>query len=143
LVLANRVPNDVVPAVLAQWPLRILVVDDEDGFCELLIALLTADGHTVARAGDGRTALDTAASFLPDIVMLDLGTPRMNGCAVARCLRRRHDAGLVLVALSREGQQLDLARAAESGFDHSLPTPIEVPSLRAFLGATGEVLNGG
>jgi len=130
--------------MMAERPLRILVgVDDEHGFCELLIGLLTADGHTAARAVDGRTALDTAASFLPDVVMLDLGMPRMNGSAVARSLRQRHDAGLILVALSWEGEQFDLARAAESAFDHYFARPIEVTSLRAFLAAIGEVLDGG
>ena len=75
-------------------PLRILVADDNDDGREMLVYLLTAEGHTVAQAPDGRAAVETAATFHPDVAILDIGMPGMNGYAVAQTLRKQ--AGNVL-----------------------------------------------
>ena len=105
----------------------------------MLVYLLTAEGHTVAAAPDGPTAIETARAFHPDVVILDIGMPGMNGYTVARSLRAKHGApGLVLVALSGLGQQEDKARAAEAGFDRHFTKPVDVNALRAFLAATGD-----
>ena len=107
----------------------------------MLVYLLTAEGHTVEQAPDGRAAVDTAATFQPDVVILDIGMPGMNGYAVAHALRNRPDmSAVVLVALSGLGQREDKARAAEAGFDRHFTKPVDVNALRGFLAATGEAL---
>jgi len=118
--------------------LRILVADDNDDGREMLSYLLSAEGHTVAQASDGPGALETAISFQPDIAILDIGMPGMNGYAVAEHLRKEsHGASVILVALSGLGQQEDKARAAEAGFDRHFTKPVDVNALRAFLAAVG------
>lgn len=122
-------------------PLRILVADDNDDGREMLVYLLAAEGHTVAQASDGQSAVDTAATFHPDVVILDIGMPGMNGYTVAQTLRARDDmSSVVLVALSGLGQQEDKARAAQAGFDRHFTKPVDVNSLRAFLAAAGDAL---
>jgi two-component system CheB/CheR fusion protein len=107
----------------------------------MLVYLLSADGHDVAEAPDGQVAVDTAATFQPDVVILDIGMPGMNGYTVAQTLRQKQNSTpLVLVALSGLGQQEDKARAAAAGFDRHFTKPVDVNSLRAFLAATGEAL---
>ena len=99
-------------------PLRILVADDNDDGREMLAHLLVSEGHTVEQAADGRAAVDVATTFRPDIIILDIGMPMMNGYAVARTLKQRPDmSSVVLVALSGLGQQEEKARAAAAGFD--------------------------
>ncbi len=79
------VPDDLRQA----RPLRILVADDNDDGREMLGYLLTAEGHTVELAVDGPSAIETAGSFHPDVAILDIGMPGMNGYAVARALRQQ------------------------------------------------------
>ena len=137
----GRAASDVAVDAPAVRPLRILVADDNDDGREMLVYLLTAEGHTVAQAPDGLSAVETGAAFHPDVAILDIGMPGMNGYAVAQTLRKRPEmSALVLVALSGLGQQEDKARAAESGFDRHFTKPVDVNALRAFLAATGEAL---
>ena len=97
----GRVTSDVAADAPAVRPLRILVADDNDDGREMLVYLLTAEGHTVAQAPDGLSAVETAAAFHPDVAILDIGMPGMNGYAVAQTLRKRPEmSSLVLVALS-------------------------------------------
>lgn len=138
---AQRATTDTVSDAPAANPLRILVADDNDDGREMLVYLLTAEGHTVAAAPDGPQALETALAFQPDVVILDIGMPGMNGYTVARTLRERADtSALVLVALSGLGQQEDKVRAAEAGFDRHFTKPLDVNALRAFLATTGKPL---
>ena len=135
----GRAASDVVTDRPAVKPLRILVADDNDDGREMLVYLLTADGHTVAEAPDGRAAVDTAATFHPDVVILDIGMPGMNGYTAAQTLRAREEtSSVVLVALSGLGQQEDKARAAEAGFDRHFTKPVDVNALSAFLAATDD-----
>ncbi len=137
----GRATSDVAADAPAVRPLRILVADDNDDGREMLVYLLTAEGHTVAQAPDGQAAVETAATFHPDVVILDIGMPGMNGYTVAQTLRERPEmSSVVLVALSGLGQQEDKARAAEAGFDRHFTKPVDVNALRAFLAATGEAL---
>jgi two-component system CheB/CheR fusion protein len=136
-----RAPDHVDSAAQAARPLRILVADDNEDGREMLAQLLTADGHTVARAADGPTAIETATTFRPDLVILDIGMPGMSGYTVAETLRKRPEmSSVVLVALSGLGQQEDKARATQAGFDRHFTKPVDVSSLRAFLAATAEAL---
>ena len=92
----------------------------------------------MAQASDGPTAVETAESFQPDVAILDIGMPGMNGYMVAHALREKPDgASLVLVALSGLGQQEDKARAAEAGFDRHFTKPVDVNALRAYLATAG------
>jgi CheY-like chemotaxis protein/two-component sensor histidine kinase len=113
---------------------RILVVEDNPDGLESLVALLELLGYVVATAGDGRTALAVAAQFAPELVLLDLGLPEMDGYEVARALRGdpRH-AAVVLVALTGWGAEQDRVHTAEAGFDHHLTKPVDPDRLQAFL----------
>jgi CheY-like chemotaxis protein len=138
---ANRGPSSVDADAPALRPLRILVADDNEDGREMLEYLLTADGHIVAKAADGRDALETAATFCPDVAILDIGMPGLNGYGVAQSLRNTSQtSSLVLVALSGLGQPEDKARATSAGFDRHFTKPVDINSLRAFLAATGEAL---
>jgi CheY-like chemotaxis protein len=133
--------SDPAAPPTAMRPLRILIADDNDDGREMLMYLLTAEGHTVAEAADGRTAIETAATFHPDVAILDISMPDMNGYSVAEALRKAPETcSIVLIALSGLGQQEDKAHAAKSGFDRHFTKPVDVNSLRAFLAATGEAL---
>ena len=107
---------------------RVLVVDDNVDSAQSMSLLLQLEGHTVACAHDGLEALQTAEQFNPQVVLLDLGLPRMNGYEVARKLRqsREHDQSrLLLVAISGYGSEQDRAAAQEAGFDFHLTKPAD------------------
>ena len=107
---------------------RVLVVDDNVDSAQSMSLLLQLEGHTVACAHDGLEALQAAEQFDPQVVLLDLGLPRMNGYEVARKLRqsREHDQSrLLLVAISGYGREQDRAAAQEAGFDFHLTKPAD------------------
>ena len=116
---------------------RVLVVDDNRDAAEMLGEALRHEGHEVREAYDGLTALVAAAQFQPQLVLLDLGLPGMDGFEIARRLRADPQFGEVLkiVALTGYGQEQDRRRTAEVGIDRHLVKPV---SLDAIL----EVLNG-
>jgi CheY-like chemotaxis protein len=82
---------------------------------------------------DGARALDSARSFGPEIVLLDIGIPGMDGYEVAGRLRSEHGADLKLVALTGYGREDDRKRAHDAGFDWHLTKPLEPPRLREML----------
>lgn len=113
---------------------RLLVVDDNRDAALSLAMLLRLQGHDVRVAHDGRSAIETAAAYLPDMVFLDLGMPEMDGYEVARRLRKL--AGLEktwLTALTGWGQQEDRRRTTAVGFDHHLVKPLEAKTLEQLL----------
>ena len=109
---------------------RILVVDDSADCRDSLTALLELDGNEVRTAGDGAAALEAAAAFSPDLVLLDIRMPAMDGYEAARRLRAmpRGD-GFVLVALTGWGQPEHRERARSAGFDGHLTKPLEYEAL--------------
>ncbi|MFD0667464.1 hybrid sensor histidine kinase/response regulator [Ramlibacter sp. MAHUQ-53] len=124
------------PAGPAPAPLRILVVDDSEDAADSLALLLRLDGHAVVVARDGPQALAAVAREAPDVVLLDIGLPGMDGYAVARALRTQQAHGKrppVLVALTGWGASEDRARAQASGFDHHLTKPADLEALRTLL----------
>jgi CheY-like chemotaxis protein len=138
----GRGASDVVADAPVVRPLRILVADDNDDGRDMLVYLLTAEGHTVAQAADGRAAVETAGTFRPDVVILDIGMPGMNGYTVAETLRKSSEtSSVVLVALSGLGQREDKARAAQAGFDRHFTKPVDVNALRTFLAATSDAVS--
>jgi PAS domain S-box-containing protein len=112
---------------------RILVVDDNQDSAESLALLLEIYGHEVQVAFTGPAALDRARTFLPDVVLLDIGLPGMDGYEVARQLRAERD-GCRLVALTGYGQDEDRRRSREAGFDHHLIKPVDLEALVRVLG---------
>jgi len=114
--------------------LRILVADDNEDGREMLAYLLTREGHVVALAADGREALDKAVEFDPDVAVLDIGMPSLNGYDVAARLRKGPKGSRpFLVALSGLGQTEEKARAAEAGFDYHFTKPVDLNALLRLL----------
>ncbi len=126
----------VVPPAVARPPgeplRRILVVDDNLDAAELMGEVLRARGHDVCVAHDGPTALALAAEFHPDIALLDIGLPVMDGYELARRLRGQLGA-VKLIALTGYGQAADRARAKDAGFDLHMVKPVQMDALRAAL----------
>lgn len=121
----------------SQASLRILVVDDNADSADSLGMLLRLLGHDVRMVYDGPAALSEAERFDPDIVLLDIGIPEMDGYQIARRLRaaRAHRRPL-LVAVTGYGQEEDRQRALDAGFDHHLTKPVEMSSLEQLLRST-------
>jgi signal transduction histidine kinase len=110
--------------------MRILVADDNADAAELLRDLLAQHGHTVEVVGDGLAAVEAAARVKPDVALLDIGMPGLNGHDVARRLRAQPDTRATrLVALSGWGTDADRARSADAGFDCHLTKPVELQAL--------------
>ncbi len=110
--------------------LRILVADDNADAAELLRDLLAQHGHTVDVVGNGHAALEAAARVKPDVALLDIGMPGLNGHDVARRLRAQPATRATrLVALSGWGTDADRARSADAGFDCHLTKPVELQAL--------------
>jgi signal transduction histidine kinase len=116
--------------------LRILVVDDnQDSACSMTL-LLELQGHEVKVAHAGQAALKIADEFVPDVILLDIGMPGMNGYEVARALRAQDRfADTLLVAVTGYGRASDVKQTESAGFDHHLVKPIDYDKLQALLAA--------
>ncbi len=113
---------------------RILVVDDNKDAGDSLGLILRVLGATVRIARDGAEALEIYAEFEPDVVLLDIGMPGMDGYEVARTLRATYtQRQATIVALTGWGQDNDRRQAKEAGFDHHLIKPAEIGELRKLL----------
>ena len=105
---------------------NILIADDNQDALESLALMLRLEGHEVHCASDGEEALALAGLRRPEIVVLDVGMPKLDGCEVARRIRAEswgRDA--VLVALTGWGQEVDRRRSREAGFDMHLVKPVD------------------
>ncbi len=113
---------------------RILLVDDNEDYAGSLARVLKAMGHEVRVEADGEAGLAAACEFRPDVALLDIGMPRMNGFELARRLRERPEtAATLLVAVTGFSQPADRERGRESGFDAYLVKPVEVERLTELL----------
>ena len=113
---------------------RILIVDDSRDGGESLAMLLRVLGAEVALAHSGRQALESVVSFQPDVVLLDIGMPGMDGYEVARRIRANPaNRNIQLIALTGWGQDEDRQRSAAAGFNHHLVKPADVDKLRQLL----------
>ena len=115
--------------------LRVLVADDDSDTVSTLKLLLEEDGHEVRCVYDGAAVLDAAESFKPDIVLLDIGMPKLTGFDVARALRARYGKGLMLIAVTAWGRDKDRLMAQLSGIDYHLPKPYNPNVLLALVQA--------
>jgi len=106
-----------------------LIVDDHEDSAEMLSMLITAWGHDVRTAHDGRTAFDLATAFQPEVILLDLTLPDIDGVELGRRLRNcPWAASSVLAAVTGWGRPSDREKSREAGFDAHLvkPVPLEV-----------------
>jgi two-component system CheB/CheR fusion protein len=111
---------------------RILVVDDNTDAANMLEIFLSMENHEVKTAFNGREAIQAAAEFQPDTVILDIGLPDIDGYEVAKRLRER-SPDICLIALSGWGQDEDRRRSNEAGFNHHLVKPVNIEELKKFL----------
>src|SRR5262249_44729316 len=109
---------------------RVLVIDDNVYAAEGIARLLRLDGHTVDVAYDGSGGFNAAVARRPDVILLDIGLPGLDGYTVARKLRAAGLTGVKLVALTGYGKDDDRRRARAAGFDEYLVKPAEPAELR-------------
>ncbi|HQZ65222.1 MAG TPA: PAS domain S-box protein [Planctomycetaceae bacterium] len=129
------------PAIENQKSLRVLVVDDNVDTVTTLAMLVRESGHDVRTAFDGSAVLETALDFRPQVVLLDIGLPGLNGFEVARRIRQQKVLkDVVLVAMTGYGQSGDRARSKEAGFDHHLVKPGDFAKVLEILATVKESL---
>jgi len=92
-----------------------------------------SEGHTVTTAGDGPSAVAAVKEFQPDVAILDIGMPGLNGYKVAEQIRHHRHQSLTLIALSGLGQEEDKRNATEADFDIRFTKPVDIPALNKAL----------
>lgn len=133
---AATLHDDRFPAQsLAARAQKVLVVDDNRDAAEMLEMLLTINGHTVRTAFDALSGIETAREFEPEVCLLDIGLPGMNGFDLARRLREFLPDAL-LISVSGWGQPEDRRRSFEAGFDRHFVKPVEIDALLAVIQTT-------
>jgi CheY-like chemotaxis protein len=113
--------------------LAILLVEDNADAREALRVLLELEGHAVEAAAEGQEALEIVRAKAPDVALVDIGLPGIDGFEVARRVRALDKRRPVLIALTGYGQPEDRQRATEAGFDHLLVKPVDPTALAALL----------
>jgi len=131
-------PGASVPAVAERQNAvsrkRIIVVDDNDDQVQSLAMLLTMMGHDVAQAANGHDAIERAIRFKPDLMLIDIGMPGMEGYDVARQIRERPDTRSIrLVAQTGWGGDVDRQRSKDAGFDDHLVKPLTPTTLEEVI----------
>lgn len=121
-------------AAAAVQPLRVLIADDDPDGATTLLTLLELEGYVVRAVNGGQEALDQAREFKPDVVLLDIGMPKITGYEAARRLRQRYGEECpVLIAITGWKQASDKILASLAGFDHHVAKPYEPAALIALL----------
>jgi PAS domain S-box-containing protein len=129
----------VTSAPTSHAPRRILVVDDNRDAADSLAMLLRLGGHETATAFDGLQAVEAAGRFHPDVILLDIGLPGINGFEAARRIRQQHaDRRPTIVALTGWGQDADRRASQEAGFDAHLVKPVDDATLARLLADLGD-----
>src|SRR5688572_19592318 len=129
---ANLNSSDAVSATPRRF--RILVVDDNHDSALSLAMMLSIMGHDTRTAHDGESAVETAESFLPEVMLLDIGLPKLNGYEVAQRIRA-HAWGrsMFLIAVTGWGQEEDRQRSSEVGLNVHMVKPVEPAVLEKLL----------
>ncbi|MEN3366034.1 MAG: hypothetical protein V7606_3308, partial [Burkholderiales bacterium] len=118
----------------SEKPLRVMVVDDNEDAATMLAMVVEAAGHKVSVENQGRQALDRARHFLPDVCLLDIGLPEIDGNELARRLRTMPEsANAVLIAVTGYGQEQDRENAFAAGFDYHFTKPVDSLKLITLL----------
>jgi PAS domain S-box-containing protein len=134
LIETPKRPPDLTVSEPTPTARRILVVDDNRDSAKSLAMLLKLTGHETHTAYDGLEAVAAAAALRPEVVLLDIGLPKLNGYEAARQLRQQPwGKGMVLVALTGLGQEEDRQRSEEVGFDAHMVKPIDIDGLQSLL----------
>jgi CheY-like chemotaxis protein len=115
---------------------KVIVVDDNADSARGMARFLKLLGHDVRVAHDGPSALGAARAERPEVILLDIGLPGMDGYQVARALRDEGFAETIIIAVSGYGEEAAQARSRVSGFDHHLVKPVDFDSLVALIGRT-------
>lgn len=132
--LAHVNAGPAAGAVALARPLRILVADDNRDAVQALGLLLKSHGHGVSIAHSGPDALSEAERIAPQVIILDIGMPHMDGYETCRRIRSTPwGRDICLIALTGWGQAEDLRRAQEAGFDHHVVKPVDMERLNALL----------
>ena len=137
---STAMPSQLVEKpVQKPHPLRVLIVDDNVDTVLSFSMLLKASGSEVKTAHDGPTAVKIAQEYVPDVVLLDIGLPGLNGYEVARQIRKQPSLrNVVLVALTGYGQESDKQASTEAGFNHHLIKPARIAEIRQILETVAE-----
>ncbi len=131
---AKPAPDPTVSEPMTMTARRILVVEDNRDSAESLAMLLTLAGNETHTAYDGLEAVEAAATFRPDVILLDIGLPRMNGYEACRLIREQPwGKNMVLVALTGWGQEEDRQKSKDSGFDGHIVKPVEQAAVMKLL----------
>jgi signal transduction histidine kinase/CheY-like chemotaxis protein len=138
--LPESVTLDVAPGPAreatseARVPRRVLVVDDNTDNAELLKIILEGEGHETFTAHDGVEGLAAAERLRPDVVLMDLGLPRIDGFEVCRRIREQPwGKQMLIIAITGWGQDVDRRRSREAGFDHHLVKPVDARVISALM----------
>jgi CheY-like chemotaxis protein len=124
----------VSPAKPASQRFRILVVDDNHDSALSLAMMLSIMGHDTRTAHDGESAVATAESFLPEVILLDIGLPKLNGYEVAQRIREQEwGKSMFLIAVTGWGQEEDRQRSSEVGLNVHMVKPVEPAALERLL----------
>ncbi len=116
---------------------RVLVADDNRDAADSMAMMLRLGGHEVHAVHDGQEAVDAAGWFRPDLALLDIGMPRLNGFEACRRIREQPwGRSVTLVAITGWGQEGDKRRATEAGFDHHLTKPVDPAALERLLASS-------
>jgi DNA-binding response OmpR family regulator len=127
--LENHVPTEI-----GSDGRRVLIVDDNEDAAEMLAELVKAWGHSARVAHDGLNAMDVGRVYQPEVVLLDLGLPRVDGFEIARNMRAEPwGSSARIVAVTGWGRDSDRQRSRDAGFDEHLVKPVSVDLLRTML----------
>jgi CheY-like chemotaxis protein len=130
--LADRLRGG--PPVAEAAALRILIAEDNRDSAESLKTLLEALGYEAHIAYDGEAAVRSAASLRPDVILMDIGLPGLNGFDATRRIRAENPGmPVMIVALTGWGQESDRQRSTAAGIDHHLVKPLDLAALRQIL----------
>lgn len=130
----NAPPEPTVSDQTTTPPRRFLVVDDNQDSVKSLAMLLELTGNETRTAYDGLEAVEAAAAFRPDVILLDIGLPKLNGYEAARRIREQPwGKKVVLVALTGWGQDEDRQRSREAGFNGHVVKPVDHAALMKLL----------
>ncbi len=132
--LESEPPADAEPAVIPFGKLRVLIADDNRDAADTLAMLLSMDGYEVRTVYGGRAAVSATETFRPDVALLDIGMPDVDGYATAKAIRQqRSGLGTFLIALTGWGQPEDKERALKAGFAAHLTKPVDPELLRDLI----------